>query len=198
MREIKKIIAKNLADLRKMNNLKQTELAEKLQYSDKAISKWEQGETLPDIETLFKICEIYGVTLDYLTQEDNNEEKKKYLQSKKFNSNNQKIITALAVSLVWLISTICYVYSNIFFHHFYWQIFIWSFPASTIILIIFNSIWGKRKYIFALLSVLVWSLLVAMYLQLLNLNLWPIFLLGIPIEIAIILWSQLKINTSEH
>ena len=63
-------IAKNLTDLRKISGLTQAQLAEKLGYTDKAISKWEHAETLPDVITLATIADFYGVTLDYLTTTD--------------------------------------------------------------------------------------------------------------------------------
>ena len=66
MDDLKIIIGKNLSSLRKARKLTQLELAEKLNYSDKAVSKWEQGATTPDIETLKQLCDFYGVTLDYL------------------------------------------------------------------------------------------------------------------------------------
>ena len=68
MENVKAIIAKNLVELRKSKRMTQQELAEKLNYSDKAISRWEHAETLPDIETLCKVCEIYGVKFEYLLQ----------------------------------------------------------------------------------------------------------------------------------
>ena len=71
MEEIRKIIGKNLSELRKNKGLTQLELAEKFNYTDRAVSKWENGDTLPDIDTLYVLCEFYGVTLDYLTHEDN-------------------------------------------------------------------------------------------------------------------------------
>ena len=69
MSDLKIIIARNLVELRKRNKYTQQDLAEILQYSDKAISKWEKGDSLPDIEVLYQICKLYGVTLDYLTHE---------------------------------------------------------------------------------------------------------------------------------
>ena len=61
MENVKEIIAKNLLELRKQRRYTQQDLATKLNYSDKAISRWEHAETLPDIETLCKICDLYGV-----------------------------------------------------------------------------------------------------------------------------------------
>ena len=66
MNDLNFIIAKNLTELRKKNGLTQAELAEKLNYSDKAVSKWEKGESLPGIEVLYKLGELYGVSLDYI------------------------------------------------------------------------------------------------------------------------------------
>ena len=50
--ELKKIVTENLIYYRKINKLTQLQLAEKLNYSDKAISKWERGESLPDLYIL--------------------------------------------------------------------------------------------------------------------------------------------------
>ena len=75
MEDIKVIIGKNLAELRKRKKYTQLDLANILQYSDKSISKWEKGDSLPDIEVLYNICNMYGVTLDYLTHEGNYEDK---------------------------------------------------------------------------------------------------------------------------
>ena len=51
--------------MRKKNNWTQAKLADKLNYSDKAISKWERAEAVPDIETLHALAELFGVTVDY-------------------------------------------------------------------------------------------------------------------------------------
>ena len=80
MEDLKKVISQNLIELRKRKKYTQADLAEILQYSDKAISKWEKGESLPDIEVLYQICNLYGVTLDYLTHEGNYEEKQDYVK----------------------------------------------------------------------------------------------------------------------
>ena len=72
---IREIIAQNLITLRKRNNLKQTDLAKKINYSDKAISRWENGEVLPDVETLETIAKVYGVSTSYLIEQHDEEEK---------------------------------------------------------------------------------------------------------------------------
>lgn len=64
----KDIIAYNIAYLRKKQGLSQLELAEKLQYSNKNISKWEKAETTPSIFTLKRLAETFGVTVDKLVE----------------------------------------------------------------------------------------------------------------------------------
>ena len=44
----------------------QVDLATKLNYSDKAVSKWERGESIPDVEVLYQIGKIFNVTIDML------------------------------------------------------------------------------------------------------------------------------------
>ena len=70
MNNIRENIGKNLTELRKQKGLTQFEVAEKFHYSDKSVSKWENGDTLPDVETLEEICEFYGVTLDFIIKDN--------------------------------------------------------------------------------------------------------------------------------
>lgn len=195
MEDIKKIIGVNLAELRKRKKYTQMDLGELLKYSDKAISKWEKGESLPGIDVLYSLCNLYGVTLDYLTHEGSYEEKKGYIIKDK-SRVNKIIITLLSISLVWFLIIIAYVYPFLMNQINLWILYIWGFPASFLLALIFNAIWGKRKYKFALLSFFVWSILASIFLLLLYLNqsyqVWAIFLLGIPAQTAIILFSQLK------
>lgn len=76
MNELKVTIANNIANLRKLNGITQSDLAQKLNYSDKAVSKWERGESLPDICVLKQIADIFGVTVDYLLDEHAEKTKK--------------------------------------------------------------------------------------------------------------------------
>ena len=61
------IIGKNIMRLRKMANMTQSDLAEQLNYSDKSVSKWEQGNGIPDVRILVRLSELFGVTLDELS-----------------------------------------------------------------------------------------------------------------------------------
>src|SRR5574344_273530 len=108
MENIKQKIAKNLVELRKGKKLTQSELAQKLNYSDKAISKWETGETLPDIEILYNLCKLYGVTLDYLTSNEDIKTKKDKYSNGVGDEIRKNVILALSITLVWLLATILY------------------------------------------------------------------------------------------
>ncbi|EOS42874.1 MAG: helix-turn-helix domain-containing protein [Lachnospiraceae bacterium] len=58
------IISKYLQFLRKSNNYTQNDLAKKLGISRQAVSKWETGITIPDLEVLLKISKLYGITIN--------------------------------------------------------------------------------------------------------------------------------------
>ena len=74
MEDLKQIVAKNITELRTAQNLTQAELGEKLNYSDKSISKWERGEAIPDVRVLKEMGGIFGVTVDYLICSHDGEE----------------------------------------------------------------------------------------------------------------------------
>ena len=187
-KDIKKIVAKNLANLRKNKKLTQTELAERFGYSDKAISKWENGDTLPDIQTLYQLCEFYNVTLDFLVNEQNFEDKIKYINhlNRKVIINNS-MIELLYCSFVWILAVIIYIYLLIFSEFDYWQIFIWALPATSLVMLLFSKVWKQKIYTFVVRSLFFWTLVIACYIQFIQYNIWPLFFLMIPIQVALIL-----------
>ncbi|MBE5741050.1 MAG: helix-turn-helix transcriptional regulator [Clostridiales bacterium] len=195
MENINKVIGKNLSILRKRNKLTQMELAEKFNYSDKSISKWETGESLPSIEVLYELASFYNVTLDDLTHEDveftTPAKPKSDKPPKMFPTS--LIVTLLSVCAVWLCATVLFVLLKILAHINYYMAFLWALPLSCIVLIVFNSIWGRFRYLFIILSVLVWSLLASIHIQLLlvGINIWPVYIVGAPLQIAIILWGAM-------
>ncbi len=187
-KDIKKIVAKNLANLRKNKKLTQTELAEKFGYSDKAISKWENGDTLPDIQTLYQLCEFYNVTLDFLVNEQDFEDKIKYINhlNRKVIINNS-MIELLYCSFVWILAVIIYIYLLIFAEFDYWQIFVWALPATSLVMLLFSKVWKQKIYTFVVRSLFFWTLVIACYIQFIQYNIWPLFFLMIPIQVALIL-----------
>lgn len=196
MEENKLVIARNISNLRKKMKLSQAELAEKLNYSDKAISKWERGESYPDIFTFKHLADILGVTIDYFFVEHQNDEAADIPINIK--NHNHKIITLLSVGLVWFIATIVFVVWVLATNSFdnIWIVFVYALPISSIVLLIFNTIWGDKKFNKYIDSIMVWSILLTIYLTISfyyeNIWLLLLFTIGIPFQILIILWSRLK------
>lgn len=189
MKDINLVIGNNIKELRKINKMTQNDLAEKLNYSNKAVSRWESGEVIPDVQTLNNICEVFEIPIENIFKEQLPTEKVK--KEYKFRMGNKMAITLLSVLLVWLIATVTYVYSRITFNDNLWQVFIWAIPLSCIISIVFNSIWGRKFFNFVLISILIWSTLTSIYLQFIEYNMWLIFIIGIPMQIGVILWSNI-------
>ncbi|MCI7602150.1 MAG: helix-turn-helix transcriptional regulator [Candidatus Onthovivens sp.] len=194
MESLRKIIGSNLAELRKERKITQLELAEMFGYTDKAISKREKGDTLPDVETLYQLASFYGVTIDYLTNDIPLEEKEIITNpTKQTNIKANRIsIVLLSISLVWMLATICFVWIMVFNSVNYYQVFIYAIPLTAIVLILFNKTWGERKYNFYIYTLFLWSLISSIYVGFLQYNLWPLFLLGVPSQILIFLWSRMK------
>jgi len=190
--DLNQIVATNIVELRKEAKWTQVELAERLHYTDKAVSKWERGESLPELVTLKKIADIFGVTIDYLTSERPREEKKEYMLPKIIQTNRM-IITAIVTSFVFIAATIIFVYGYIYLQQVrFWTAFVWAVPVSALALVFFNRQWGKRKLSFYIYSIFLWSLITAIYIETAQFGTWMLYILGIPIQITIILFAFLK------
>lgn len=195
------IIGKNLLRLRKDKKLTQLEVAEKFNYSDKSISKWEKGESMPSVDVLCELAEFYGVSLNDLTQENSTpqavEQQKPNKKEKKHTPHmfsTRLMVTLLSVGAVWLCATILFVLLKIFADINYYMTFLWSGVLSLIVLVVFNGIWGRMRYLFPILTGLLWLILTSLHVQMLihsSFNIWPIYFLGIPLQILIILWGAL-------
>ena len=190
---IKNNISQNLIYLRKNQKLTQGELAEKINYSDKTISKWENGDAIPDVETLYLIANFYSVSVDAIISSDLQKSLTKEKSKTHKQHVNKIIITSLAVLLVVLVAVVVHIQLNLVFEKNLWILYIASIPLSMIVLLVFNCIWGRRHLTFVILSFLVWTTLLYFHLQLMSVdNMWSLYFIGLPLQIAIILWSQLK------
>ncbi len=190
MENLNYIIGKNLQILRKKNKLTQAQLAEKLNYSDKAVSKWEKGESLPPIEVFYKIAKIYDVSIDSIVGE---EKIKPHLLAPSYMRKRYLHITLLSILTVWLVALILFVILHLTLGIHFWMCFAWAVPLSFIVAIVFDAVWNKCKFLFGFISGLVWSLLLCLAGQLWHLNIWEILLIAIPIQIGIIItWRMVK------
>lgn len=193
MKDIKTIVANNLIALRKSRKMTQADVAEKLNYSDKSVSKWEHADSLPDISILYALADMYGVTLDYLTSDNAEEQANMMKTPEKSLENDRIIIASLTVTSVFLIAALVfvYIYLNAKISS-GWIAFVWALPVSFAALAYYNRIWSKNKiYAITLKSLLLWTLLAAICLQFMSYRLWLIFVLGVPLQLIILLAANL-------
>ena len=186
----------NLLYLRNIKGLSQEQVAEAVGISRQSYSKWEQGDTFPDIDKCDKLAKFYGVTLDALINEEAKALTQENVRENRQINRNKLVITLLATTGVWLLAILLFINFVIRGQNL-WMIFIWAIPCSFIVLLVFNSIWGRRVLQFAIITCLIWTLLLAIHLQFRAYNMWSIYFLGIPLQIATILWSQLKPHTKK-
>lgn len=186
---LRRIIKNNLIKYRKFSGLTQVQLAEKLGYSDKSVSKWEREEGVPDIYILKEIADLYGITVNDLISENqkvNKESKIKTILS----GRNKIIISLLAAGVVWAIAVMIYVIIDLVAPNTMDKmdnIYIYAIPISCIILIVFNSIWGKKIFNLFLISILIWTFTLSLYVSFPIENISELFIIPIPLQILTIL-----------
>lgn len=190
MDEFKKVVAGNITRLRTSMNLTQAQLGEKLNYSDKSISKWERGESIPDVFVLKKIADLAGVTVDYIINPHSDDEE---IQPNKTEGRrySRRFITLTVLAGIWALAVLLFVILWIA-GIVNWLIFVYAIPVSLIMLLVLNSVWGDRSWNLYIISGLVWGIICSVYLTALKYNWWQLFLLGIPAQIIIIFAFSIK------
>ena len=188
---VQETLINNLISLRKSSGLTQIELGSKINYSDKTISKWEKGDSCPNIEAICKIANFYEITVDELLSEGlNNDQRAATVKQRKY---SKLIISLLAVIAVWFIASMTFVSGFLKNSPSPWLIFIYALPVTALVVLVFNSMWGNRRFNYLIISCMVWAVLTSVFLSMLHdaSVMWIIYLIGIPIQLAIILWSQM-------
>lgn len=195
MGDIKANVAKNITELRLLNNLTQLELAEKLNYSDKTVSKWERGESTPDISVLVQIAALFGVSLDYLVKAESLDQT--VLEQKQHETKyNRKVIAYISESVAWFAAIFAFILTSLITGKatFQWLYFVYALPVVLIVKLIFNSIWFNPRNNYFIISALLWSVLATVHITFLyfKINVTLIYLLGLAGQVVIILWSFIK------
>ena len=188
MEDLKFITAANIISLRTKAGMTQAQLAELLNYSDKSVSKWERAEAVPDAYVLKHMSEIFGVSVDYLLSSHNDWEPISQKQKRRYRS---EIIVLISMAGIWTLAFFIFIIGWVL-GHMLWLVFIYAVPISLITLLVFNSVWenGKRNYY--IVSTLVASIFVMVYLTLLRWNPWQLLLLIIPAELIVFLAFRVK------
>lgn len=191
-KDLKEIVAQNIFYLRTVNHMTQYELGEQINYSDKAISKWERADGIPDVYVLKRMSELFGVSVDYLLVEHSEQEKK--IEKKPVNNKARALALNVAVISVMTVALLVFVILALAIDKYIWQIFIYAIPVVAIVGLVFSGIWRRTFGVFWFVSTLVWGILLTIYFAIGNYGMWMIFLLGIPAQVIVFLSFGLKIN----
>ena len=204
---LKEIIAKNIIKYRKKLKLTQLELAEKLNYSDKTLSKWERAESIPDIITLKQLADLFNISVDRLiSDEDTYVEFTPLPKKKKGLSKRKKVsISLLSIAIVWAVATSIFVFlkmlevetsNRILLNS--WYSFIYAIPVTAIVCLVYSSIWGNRYHIFFTTSFLVWAVALTLNVSFNTKTSYLFYILAIPVQImAFIYFIIYKRNNSK-
>lgn len=200
---LKKQIGANIASYRKRLQLTQAGLAAKLNYSDKAVSKWERGESAPDVQTLVQLADLFEITVNDLLIDPNELPANpgavervmgKAVEKTLKRKADKRIILMLSTVLVWFVALLIFVVCSSLELPKSWVAFVYAIPANAILLLSLRSAWKDFRWNQGLISMIVWGGILSIYMTLLlfaRLNIWRMFLLGIPGQIAVILWFRL-------
>jgi len=184
------LLAKNLVYYRKASGLTQLELAEKFNYSDKSISKWERGEGFPDVFVLKSLADFYGITVDDFYLEEHKKITVKHNQKRK-----QLFIRLLSIGIGVLVTFLTFFLlhtllpSEAAFEP--WLVFIYGLLIVSIIWLVWEFIYHKRFLRMLATSCVIWTSALSIYLTfyvIMAKNLYLIFIVGVPLQILEILW----------
>lgn len=198
MQDLKPIIAKNITSLRQSRKMTQIDLAEKLNYSDKAVSKWERGESVPDITVLKTIADLFEVRVDYLLEEQHAQAMPQVHETPVSVTRNHTVVTLLSELIVCFLATVCFVVIDMIWPglKIRWLPFVYAIPAGMIVWLVFNSMWFNTRRNYLIISLLMWSVLLCATLTLYAcaINAWQLLFLGIPGQAAIFIWSRYNVR----
>lgn len=191
MEECKATLASNLIRLRTAAGMTQAELGEKLNYSDKSVSKWERGDGTPDVFVLKQIADLYGVTVDALLTPNTEIAPKIYRRPGEPNYSTTAI-TLVSLLSIWTLALLAFVLMWIG-GYIIWKIFIYAIPISLITFLVLHSLWKNGQGNVYIVSALVFSIILTIYLTFLpKYNLWQLLLVAVPAELIVVLSFRIE------
>ena len=192
---VNQTIAKNLIYYRKAAGMTQAEVAEKINYSDKSVSKWESGNGVPDIYILLQLASLFNVTVNDLV---GNSKEKPLAENEKRKNVLRILVMLLSCGIVWLVATIIFVTSKLVApQNDWWLCFLYAFPVTMILLVVFSGVWKYKLLNFLSVSGLIWTTIFAIYTTVKTLavgaeEIWLLFFVGAPLQILEILWAYFR------
>ncbi len=190
--QLRSNIAKNISELRKASEITQAELAEKLNYSDKSISKWERGDGVPDVIVLQKIADLFGVTLNDIVSDE-----KPKLPRKKPYLTNRIVIPLLSVGLVFLLASIAFFVLRLLnvWNDMSWILFIYAVPVSLVVMLVFSELWWNLLARLLTFSGLIWSVFISVRLTFHVDDMNFIFIIAAILQVITALWFVIRFRT---
>jgi len=189
MKNLKETVSKNITRLRQHSNLTQLELAQKLKYSDKSISKWERGEGLPDLEVLVELAKIFDVPITAFLEEDETK-----IKPKKLIKNSHTMIYLLSAGLVFLVASI--IFATLFMipstKMISWISFIYAIPISAIVLLALSVKWKNYQMQALSISIILWGAIISICISIPYADIWSLCVIGFVFELLIIFWFILR------
>ena len=196
MDELKLVVASNLILLRQKAGLTQAELGEKLNYSDKTVSKWERAESIPDAFVLTQLAAIYGITVDDILRPadtwEEQQEKRKAAEKERERKFSASVVSMVAIAGIWTMAVMTFVILWLAIDAIFWILFPCAVLVSLIAILVFNSIWNQGRGNTWIVMVLVAMTVALIYLFLLPFNPWQLFLILIPAEILVFLCFRIR------
>ena len=182
---LRRTVAKNIMAYRKAHHDTQLGLAEKLNYSDKSVSKWERGEGLPDVFILSQIADLYGITVSNLIGEEKPPEHSDPL--------HHLFVLVLSVAMAFAVAAVLFTVFTIVGVDFpAWLLFVYAIPASAIIAVVFTSLWWSILWQGVSITVLIWSLGLSLCLSLDVPNIHLIFVVCAAVQVLTVLWELFR------
>ena len=175
--EIRLNFSRNLLALRKSKGLSQVQLAEILGYTDKAVSKWEKNETIPDITSLSAIADYFNITVDDLISNRN--------VVKKSNKKRTHIrITISSIAICFFVSAVIYLILALKNISKSYVTVPFAFLTSGIVLIVFSCLWFKRLYVYLGVSLTIWSTAIIAMIFLDFKLFWVVLIIAVIVDAA--------------
>lgn len=190
--QLRNNIAKNISELRKASEITQAELAEKLNYSDKSISKWERGDGVPDVIVLQKIADLFGVTINDIVSDE-----KPKLPRKKPYLTNRIVIPLLSVGLVFLVASIAFFVLRLLnvWNEMSWILFVYAVPVSLVVMLVFSELWWNLLARLLTFSGLIWSVFISVRLTFPVDDMNFIFIIAAILQVITALWFVIRFRS---
>jgi len=197
---LKQVIAKNLSYYRRQAGWTQLELAERINYSDKSVSKWERAEGLPDIVVLTTLAELFGITVNDLLREEEPVQSAPQQEKKQDIPLRTKInILLLSAGLVWFVAAVVFFFIKLAAPNLAhcWYTFIAALPVCAIVVLVFCCMWWGWLVRCVSISALVWTLALCVHLMLHVENAVLIYVVAAVFQVLIVLWYFLMAKPGE-